>query len=146
MQPTDEPYEDADAPGAQVDTTITRLIITVEEPGSPPPIHTLRDGWLVSDSADIRLTELAELEAATRQWPASTGDGSWPPPVTLDELSERERQVVGYLPSVLSTAEIGAEMYVSANTVKLYLRSLYRKLGVNRRGDAVIQARRYGLL
>jgi LuxR family maltose regulon positive regulatory protein len=66
--------------------------------------------------------------------------------VTLEELSGRERQVLGYLPSVLSTAEIGAELSVSAKTVKLYLRSLYRKLGVSRRSDAVLQARRHGLL
>lgn len=66
--------------------------------------------------------------------------------MTLEELSGRERQVLGYLPSVLSTAEIGAELSVSAKTVKLYLRSLYRKLGVSRRSDAVLQARRHGLL
>jgi hypothetical protein len=33
--------------------TITRLIITVEEQGTSPLIHTLPDGGLVSDSADI---------------------------------------------------------------------------------------------
>jgi LuxR family maltose regulon positive regulatory protein len=35
---------------------------------------------------------------------------------------------------------------VSVNTVKAHLRSIYRKLGVSRRRDAVIRAREWGLL
>jgi LuxR family transcriptional regulator, maltose regulon positive regulatory protein len=128
LGPDDEQHEDADGSGAQACATVTRLIITVREPGSSPPIHTVRDGWHVRGSAAVTPIELGKL--ATR----------------LEELSGRERQVLGFLPSVLSTAEIGAELSVSANTVKLYLRSMYRKLGVSRRGDAVIQARRHGLL
>ena len=41
LGPHDERYEDADASGAQPCATITRLIITVEEQGTSPPIHTL---------------------------------------------------------------------------------------------------------
>jgi LuxR family transcriptional regulator, maltose regulon positive regulatory protein len=61
-------------------------------------------------------------------------------------LSVREREVLGYAPSMLSAAEIGTELFVSVNTVKAHLRSIYRKLGVNRRRDAVDEARRLGLL
>jgi LuxR family transcriptional regulator, maltose regulon positive regulatory protein len=64
----------------------------------------------------------------------------------MEALTERERKILRYVPSVLSAAEIGAELYVSANTVKAHLRSIYRKFGVNRRRDAVIQAHRHGLL
>jgi LuxR family maltose regulon positive regulatory protein len=65
---------------------------------------------------------------------------------TVEALSQREREVLRYVPSVLSAAEIGAELYLSVNTVKTHLKSIYRKLGVNRRRDAVIQAHRHGLL
>jgi LuxR family maltose regulon positive regulatory protein len=61
-------------------------------------------------------------------------------------LSPREREILRYLPSVLSAAEIGTELFVSANTVKWHLRSIYHQLGVTRRRDAVDEARRRCLL
>ena len=78
--------------------------------------------------------------------PTQAGDGSESRFATLEALSQREREVLRYVPSVLSAAEIGAELYVSVNTVKAHLRSIYRKLGVSRRREAVIQAHRRGLL
>jgi LuxR family maltose regulon positive regulatory protein len=67
--------------------------------------------------------------------------------VTLIEpLSERELSVLRYLPSRLSNREIGDELYVSLNTVKSHLKTIYRKLDVDRRDDAVRRARQLGLL
>ena len=43
-------------------------------------------------------------------------------------------------------AEIATEMLVSVNTVKTHLKAIYRKLGVDRRRDAVLCGRRAGLL
>jgi LuxR family maltose regulon positive regulatory protein len=63
-----------------------------------------------------------------------------------EPLTEREQRILRYLPTMLSNAEIGAEVFVSLNTVKTHLRSIYRKLGANGRADAVEQARSYGLL
>jgi LuxR family maltose regulon positive regulatory protein len=63
-----------------------------------------------------------------------------------EPLTEREQQILRYLPTMLTNAEIGAEMFVSLNTVKTHLRSIYRKLDANGRADAVEQARRRGLL
>ena len=45
-----------------------------------------------------------------------------------------------------STAEIAAGMYISVNTVKTHLKSIYRKLSVAHRGEAVRRARQFGLL
>uniref|UniRef100_A0AAU2JY43 LuxR C-terminal-related transcriptional regulator n=1 Tax=Streptomyces sp. NBC_00049 TaxID=2903617 RepID=A0AAU2JY43_9ACTN len=78
----------------------------------------------------------------TRATP-SPGDGR--PPV-LEPLSERETEVLRKAALLLSTAEIAAELYVSANTVKTHLKSIYRKLGVTRRSEAVHRARDLGLL
>jgi LuxR family maltose regulon positive regulatory protein len=44
-----------------------------------------------------------------------------------------------------STAEIATEMYISVNTVKTHLKSIYRK-PVTHRGEAVRRARKLGLL
>ena len=63
-----------------------------------------------------------------------------------EPLTAREQRILGYLPTMLSNAEIGAETFVSLNTVKTHLRSIYRKLGVSSRAEAVERARRLGLL
>lgn len=62
------------------------------------------------------------------------------------DLSQREQQVLELLDSPLSLAEIGHELFLSANTVKWHLRHLYRKLGVHNRLDAVGRAQRLGLI
>jgi LuxR family maltose regulon positive regulatory protein len=41
----------------------------------------------------------------------------------------------------MSLREIGRELYVSPNTVKTHIRSIYRKLGVSTRGDAIAAGR-----
>jgi LuxR family maltose regulon positive regulatory protein len=41
---------------------------------------------------------------------------------------------------------IAEALFVSQNTVKTQLRSIYRKLGVSSRDEAVREARRQGLL
>jgi LuxR family maltose regulon positive regulatory protein len=67
-----------------------------------------------------------------------------PPP--LEPLTERELAVLRYLPTMLKTGEIAADLFVSANTVKTHQQAIYRKLGVNNRRDAVERARSTKLL
>lgn len=70
-----------------------------------------------------------------------------PPPADPDgELSARELAVLGRLAGVESAREIASALYVSHNTVKSQVRSIYRKLGVSTRGEAVARARERGLL
>jgi ATP/maltotriose-dependent transcriptional regulator MalT len=64
----------------------------------------------------------------------------------MPALSGRELLVLSYLPSRLSNAEIAAELYVSLNTVKTHLRSIYRRLGVSGRRAAVERATALGLV
>jgi len=47
---------------------------------------------------------------------------------------------------MLSTAEVASEMYISVNTVKTHLRTIYRKLAVAHRGEAVRRARELELI
>lgn len=53
-------------------------------------------------------------------------------------LSVREREVLLLVASGCSNQEIAASLYVSPNTVKTYLRTAYRKVGVSRRSQAVL--------
>ena len=64
----------------------------------------------------------------------------------VERLSEREREVLRLLSGMLSTAEIATEMYISVNTVKTHLRSIYRKLSAAHRGEAVRRARELELI
>ena len=61
-------------------------------------------------------------------------------------VTEREVEVLRQAAQMLSTEEIAAALYLSGNTVKTHLKSVYRKLSVTRRSDAVRRARDLGLL
>jgi LuxR family transcriptional regulator, maltose regulon positive regulatory protein len=54
--------------------------------------------------------------------------------------------VLQYLPSHLTNEEIAEDLCVSINTVKSHLRSLYRKLNVAHRREAIARARQLDLL
>lgn len=87
-------------------------------------------------------TFVAELLAALEPAPAATADSS----LLVEHLTERELIVLHYLPTMLKAGEIASDLYVSVNTVKAHLRSMYRKLGVSNRREAVERARKVGLL
>lgn len=89
------------------------------------PLRGLAAGWLVTGSAGVPPSAV--------------------PPV-VEELSGRERDVLRRLARMMTTEEIAADLYVSVNTVKTHLKSVYRKLDVNRRADAVRRARDLRLL
>ena len=58
----------------------------------------------------------------------------------VESPSEAELAVLRLLASDLSAREIGAELFLSANTVRSHTRSIYRKLGVHSRAEAVARA------
>ena len=87
------------------------------------------------------------------QAPAAPGRALAPPPaagqatpVIVEQLSGRELEVLRHVSRMLSTAEIADEMYLSVNTVKSHLKSIFRKLGVSHRREAVRRARQLALL
>ena len=63
----------------------------------------------------------------------------------VDQLTDREVEVLGLLAAGRSYTDIGAELFVSRNTVKSHVRHVYTKLGVTSRSDAVAEAQRLGL-
>jgi LuxR family maltose regulon positive regulatory protein len=68
------------------------------------------------------------------------------PPGLLEPLSERERAVLRLLPTLLSYPEIAGELFVSVNTVKTHVKTIYRKLDATSRRDAVTRAREMRLI
>ncbi len=61
-------------------------------------------------------------------------------------LSSRELTILELLPTHLAYAQIGERLFVSVNTIKTNVKSIYRKLGVTSRSEAVDVARRSRLL
>ncbi len=72
--------------------------------------------------------------------------GAVSPPSGDSELSAREQGVLRYLQTRLTTREIAGELFISMNTLKSHLKSVYRKLDASSRSDAVARARAAGLL
>jgi LuxR family maltose regulon positive regulatory protein len=60
-------------------------------------------------------------------------------------LSQRELEVVRYLPTRLSAIEIAEHLYISYNTLKSHMRSIYRKFGVSSRQELIRRAEELGL-
>jgi LuxR family transcriptional regulator, maltose regulon positive regulatory protein len=83
---------------------------------------------------------------ATSAIPAPRPNPEYAVPIVAGPLSDREHEVLRLLSAMLSTAEIGSEMYISVNTVKTHLRSIYRKLSAAHRGEAVRRARELKLI
>ncbi|HYB88908.1 MAG TPA: LuxR C-terminal-related transcriptional regulator [Streptosporangiaceae bacterium] len=67
-------------------------------------------------------------------------------PVMLEPLSSREREVLRHAADMLDTTEIAAVLFISVNTVKSHLKSIYRKLAVTHRGEAVRRAKQLRIL
>jgi LuxR family maltose regulon positive regulatory protein len=62
------------------------------------------------------------------------------------ELTERELDVLRLLVGEQSTTQMAQSLYVAPNTVRTQVKSIYRKLGVTSRGEAVEEAHARGLI
>jgi DNA-binding CsgD family transcriptional regulator len=89
-----------------------------------PYVRRLVGSWPSGFAAEIAAAIVAEPDRR-----ASLQD--------LADLSGREQEVWRFLSTSLSMQEIADALYVSRNTLKSHVRSIYRKLGVSTREDAV---------
>ncbi len=82
-------------------------------------------------------------------WPEDTGGPSafligLPKPGHV--LTEREVEIIGQLAQGHRRADIAKKLFISLNTLKSQLRSIYRKLEVSTAADAVVGAQRRGII
>jgi len=100
---------------------------------------------------EAMLTYVGEIQAAFRPdqpiaGPATLGTGRRSGYDSLQILSKRELEVLGFLAHQLTNREIGSELFISPETVKRHTKNIYQKLGVSGRIAAVAKATGLGIL
>ncbi len=101
------------------------------------------------EALERRRGDHAEFIAAVRahvEANISSAQRTRPDAGLVEQLTAREEEILARLDSMTTLPELAAELFVSVNTVKAHLRSLYRKLGVHGRREAVSKAESLGLL
>jgi LuxR family transcriptional regulator, maltose regulon positive regulatory protein len=104
--------------------------------GSPAAIAEARATVDSCPDPGILRERLATLERSARPSPRRAESGP----------SERELVILRMLSGSLSERDIGRELYLSYNTIHSHTRSIYRKLGVSSRAEALERARELGLV
>ncbi|MGV8965556.1 MAG: LuxR C-terminal-related transcriptional regulator [Cellulomonas sp.] len=89
---------------------------------------------LVAALEKVHAGEFVVSEAAGRIRPANGLD--WPG--RGEGLTDRESEILALITQGLSNAAVAAQTYLSPNTVKSYIRSVYRKIGAESRTQAVL--------
>ena len=126
---------------------ITEAIDLAHSVGIIRPFITA--GPKVSALLDRHRHVVARHPDFTRQLAAAITGDRFPSPDSSafrEPLTGREMAVLVYLPTMLKSAEIAADLFVSVNTVKTHQRAIYRKLGVSNRRGAVDQAMALNML
>jgi LuxR family maltose regulon positive regulatory protein len=97
-------------------------------------------GYLIEHAAELRPDPLVDqLVAVALEARAARRGAAGPGPVLADPLTPAERRVLALLPTS-TYLQIANTLFVSRNTVKTHLRSIYQKLGVASRSEAVGRA------
>ena len=71
---------------------------------------------------------------------------STPETGSIKELSEREIEILRQVATGATSKEIGQQLYITQNTVKVHLRKIFTKIGVTTRTEAALWAVRHGLV
>jgi LuxR family maltose regulon positive regulatory protein len=100
----------------------------------------------VTDNEPIWPFVVRELDATTTRIGRRPARTTRRPGLPIEELTDRELSILRMLAGSASQREIGAALFLSINTVKGYAKSLYRKLDVGTRQDAVERARALQLI
>jgi LuxR family maltose regulon positive regulatory protein len=104
--------------------------------------HLLRE----ADEVLLRRPALGTLVEEVADLRRVLTSGTQPGAVGGTPLTPAELRLLPYLQTHLTIREIGERLFVSRNTISTEVGSIYRKLGVSSRSDAVHQATAIGLL
>ena len=113
-------------------------------------LRTGAAGYVLKVDSDEMLVNAIETVAAggrvlgaqMAHWLTEKLDGA----AERERFDEVDRELLGALAEGASNPEIAARLFISDSTVKRRLRSLFTRLGVSRRPEAVAEAVRRGLI
>ena len=86
------------------------------------------------------------LHALFPEWKSGDAVAAAPEDTPKLALQQRELQIIRLIAQGYGNRDVGKLLYIGEETVKWYLKMLYRKLGVANRVSAVECARKLGLL
>ncbi|MBT2263612.1 LuxR family transcriptional regulator [Rhodococcus erythropolis] len=108
---------------------------------------------LLRSFATIASTDVEKLESMAKSNSRALAEfakmpraESFPEFVHIVELTEREQRVLSLLALGMGSAAMADKLYVSVNTIKTQLRTLYKKLDAHNRNEAITKARQLRLL
>jgi LuxR family transcriptional regulator, maltose regulon positive regulatory protein len=142
--------------GGNTTQALTKLeeALTLAEPGGfirifvdegPPVAHLLYEALsreIVPEYVRRLLAAFPTAEAGHMdQLAAQVPDSDW-----VEPLSKREIEVLQLIGEGLTNPEIASKLCLSLNTIKTHTRSIYAKLNVNNRTQAVNRARALGII
>lgn len=106
-------------------------------------------GYILKDDPQESLIQAVKIASRGQQWFSPRILDlliKTEKPQTLHQLTEREKDVLRLLVKGRRNAEIAAELTLTEQTIKNYVRRIYNKLGVNTRVEAVRQTMKQNLL
>ena len=114
-----------------------RLRLGIEGPEAADlALRASREGFIIV--AEGEEADLLAIAVPPRAKAPRAGDGP--------RLSRRELEILEYLVDGWSNAEIASALKIGVRTVRFHLEGLYAKLGTNRRGEAVREGLKLGLV
>jgi LuxR family transcriptional regulator, maltose regulon positive regulatory protein len=112
--------------------------------------HTLIEAFVRAGPTILRLvSEITDVHSPLqRQILRRAREVALPTPGAdlVDPLTDRELELLSYLPSRYTNTELADHFYVSVNTIKTHMAHIYRKLDVANRNGAISRARELGIL
>jgi LuxR family transcriptional regulator, maltose regulon positive regulatory protein len=110
--------------------------------------HSLVDVFVRAGARVVELISLSGDHSGFREVVLQRAHQARFPAVAelVDPLTDREMEVLSYLPSRLTNAELAERCFVSVNTIKTHMAHIYQKLAVPNRSEAIVRARGLGLL
>jgi LuxR family maltose regulon positive regulatory protein len=136
---------------AALPTSMVLALVSSPTPSSaavmgPPPERPWPGARESVDDEPVTPFAMRLLDAAETRIGRAAARSARRSGVLTEELTDRDLSILRMLPGSASQREIGQAMFLSVNTVKAYNKSLYRKLGVPFRQEAVTVAHDLGLI
>jgi DNA-binding NarL/FixJ family response regulator len=114
--------------GPRLDLDLARAAL---ENGADGFVHAAMDREQVAKAVEV--AQKGELDAPRQLLRYILTKGKAP---SVEDLSPRQREILGLVAEDLSNAEIAGRLYLSESTVKQHLRAAYKLLGVHKRDEA----------